>query len=517
MRMNPLFKFINQKKPKTCANITFKEAFLIIDHPSADPSPDLFPGLHLIEGHLRIDALTHIIDEVVSASSYSTNLCPAHYTERYQSDTGDDKLVVHVYFNLKGDILKIAVKNEDTEKSLAITDEQTQILQQKSTWAKNMLGELNLARENYLSQVAKRHNIKDTHETIYKLLKSKLLSSAIPEINSILTALIEQDLFTLGKISAETRFFEQLSQSVMQRQSAAKRHAGDSMFKFSVLAVVDDSASEHAVTEPTDSTSTVSESCQISGDEIAAKLAEARKAEISAAFSDLAKTITTCEAKHSFLQYHEHHLALITAYCMVDYPKKEYTPKQAALLEQAKMILANYTEPQRQLVSFALNGQIEELNLASNYIGGSANNVIRFIIMNTMQSTFAKTNDTHFANLLEYILTCDRFRNMGDFISSLLVEINGWTINLKQLLLFTKFEKSFLTLTRLCPQSMILSNNPALNTIRLMANSTDKDTIVQYLETGGPTSTFGQNVAWQLSLKSQLETNPKINGIINIE
>ena len=127
-----------------------------------------------------------------------------------------------------------------------------------------------------------------------------------------------------------------------------------------------------------------------------------------------------------------------------------------------------------------------------------------------MQSTFAKTNDTHFANLLEYILTCDRFRNMGDFISSLLVEINGWTINLKQLLLFTKFEKSFLTLTRLCPQSMILSNNPALNTISLMASSADKDTIIQYLKIGGPTSTFDQNAAKQLSIKSQLETNPKI-------
>ncbi len=529
MRLNPLFQFIREKKSLiTLTSCVHKNGYLLITNDSSSEPAQLFKNFITIDRHLRIDEYTMILDETPGINPYSSNLCPAHYTERYFCEESQKRLVLHVYLNLKGNILKTVIKDEDT----GLTEEHLSGSQQKTVrhfaqWGINKLNELISKRDQYLLDISKSVNLEMYTDLIYEELQSQQLSSARHNIEAILPILRQNDLFSHGVITDQTLFFERVVQidpsrrpeQDLLRKAEQDQHEKVSTSAFSIFAL--DETDIHEEISETDQTSndlppTLSPEAQ------KAQAIAARRQEVEQYFRDLKAKLHVYRQTNelAFAEYYDRYLDLLQHHFLLACDKTELNPEQRSLIEQSNQALNDYKSPKEQLFSLALKGNIQNLNHAIDYMGGSANMLVRALfifILNDLKSI----SDDNFSKLIEYVLTCDKFTGAKTFfIDELRVaKPKGKSrdqmllMNIKQLLIHLKYKASFITLCKLLPNDMILGSSCDLNTLRMliMAAMADEEIILKYLDAGGATSTFRQNLK-QYTLKEQaLQTGPRIN------
>ena len=216
MKNNPLFLYLNDTRPSISHRIKFPEGdgakrnYLLIDKTTPNDEA-VFPAFTLFQKHLRIDKFTSIMGEIEHSNPYSSNLCPAHYTERYRNPDNDDQLVLHIYYNLQGRIVHIHAKNETKNEPLALSEEQITIATSLSNWGSEMLKEISSSRNDYVKKNAEQAKIKQRITEFYGTLPnmksqqhSRLLASIIPTMEW-------NDLFTHGEITPQTRFIKKIA------------------------------------------------------------------------------------------------------------------------------------------------------------------------------------------------------------------------------------------------------------------------------------------------------------------
>ena len=200
MKTNPLYEFINEVKPTIAYPITYLDSrnYLLIKRGAPDKSSDLFENYIREEGHLRIDQKAMFLDESYNRSPYSTNLSPAHYTERYCEKNGNERRVLHVYFNLKSDVLKVIVKNENTGEILPLSHTQETEIDQASSWAAKILQDLLKMRDEHLTSITEETDLKNCMQLIYNRLSTNQLAGIASKITPLLNTLKKSERYTFG-------------------------------------------------------------------------------------------------------------------------------------------------------------------------------------------------------------------------------------------------------------------------------------------------------------------------------
>ncbi len=521
MKLNPLFQFIREKEQiiSTLFSYVHKNGYLLITNDSISEPLKLFKNAITIDRHLRIDEHTMILDEASGINPYSSNLCPAHYTERYYCEESQKHLVLHVYLNLKGDILKTVIKDEDT----GLTDEhlsesQKETARHSAQWGIDQLNELIAKRDQYLFDISQSANLEILTDLIYQELQSKQLSRARQKIEAILPILQQNDLFAHGVITAQTRFLERVVQTEQSRRPEQDPHEKVGNSAFSIFAL--DETDVHEEISETDQASNDLPPT-LSPEEQKAQAIIARRKEVEQYFSDLEAKLHVYRQTNelAFAEYHDRYLDLLQHHFLLECDQTELNPEQRSLFEQSNQTLNDYKNPKEQLLSLALEGDIQNLNHAIDYMGGSADILVRalfIVIIHDLKSI----SDDNFSRLIEYVLTCDKFTGAKTIFTdelrvSLSIGKSGKQmslINIKQLLIPVKYTTSFITLCKLLPNDMILGSSCDLNTLRMLSQAAlnDEKIILKYLDSGGATSTFRQNLKQYILREQDLQTAPKL-------
>lgn len=527
---NPLYHYI--KNDANCLSETNQlpeDSNYILIHRDDSYDKNIFGDEFKIESrHLRIDKQAAIIDENESFNEYSSNLTPAHYTERYFNGQGVEK-TLHVYFTIQASIIKVSasIKGESAanHESLKLNDEQIQNAIENAKWAVKKIHTLNRSRAIYTDKMSKE--IEGQLADFYA--KMNIKHSACE--NSVLDKLIKKmevnDLCKSGSETSKTVFVKNVQRKLQSFQSEQK---GSDLR--SQTGENDSDSDDDRETKNDEQIAIVnSQNAQLNQAEIDPQYVES-----------FIKLYETCNAYFSLEQkifsgkvndinnpinvktYHENFQALILEYCSKSCDSVPKDDSMRKALSRAQKLISQYKQPSVHLYEFAKQGRIELFNAMAEFLQLDLENLMidvwrhlagemekKVIITNPFSNKkercrFTDIKDENLAKLIKYFLECDESKTSKRILSQMYFFDDGpdtiTVTNFEQELLKAKKIKAFLQLVKLFPERPLgvygqdystfgyfvyhassMSNNS-------MLKENFKQLIMGYLEEKGPTHSF---------------------------
>lgn len=493
MKNNPLFLYLNRTRPSISHRIKFPEGggakrnYLLIEREEKN-DVEIFPTYNLLHKHLRIDKVTSIMAEVEHSNRYSSNLCPAHYTERYHNPDNDDQLVLHIYYNLQGRIVRIHAKNETKNEPLALSEEQITIATSLSNWGSEILKEISASRNDHVKKQAEQAKIKQRITEFYGTLPninpqqhSRLLVSIIPTMEW-------NDLFTHGEITPQTHFIRKIAKLTL---TPAKQERNTKGFR-----LLDSDASGESKDDDPNTTKDTTKEASAHPSKKQAPRSSKQPNVLDEQLQKLEELIGRIKSEQDDISvYHEYYRSLVGHFYSLEYEPDKLTAQQATLIQKTKETLAEYVPPYSQMLDFSKTGQIDKLDIIIGQLEISPEIATITILAHVAGKNLNDITDKNLSQLIQYLLTCDKFTNPEDSFSECYVRLkkNDPPISFKQQLFFKQYYQSFLKLTELLPDKLLANPFLSHDTIELLAAFGNYKLTLQYLDRKGATHLFGQN------------------------
>lgn len=497
MKTNPLFIFLKQANPSLSLPVVFhpgkniRNAYLLLDmNQNSSKHPSTLPNLTLVDRHIRIDKLTKLLNETQCRNPYSSNFCPAHYTERYIDPKSNDQIVLHVYFNIKGHILKTSCKFENNNKPIPLTRQQLANAAQSAAPASQIIEEINATRYKHVADKTEKAKITEKIEYIYEMLDRGTHQNVKRTLREILPIIEQNNLFTSGEITAQTKFLTRLAENISQTAS----NVSSTRNSFNLFGTAENQQDAQPALGNQQSKVKPEQQSENSNKTPKQRQKHHLQTTLSQQLNELSKKCRSWhEEETSIMHYHDEYRYLIGEFYSLQYNDKKLTSSQKKNLKNIRSILNKYRMPASQIFDFTKSGEIEKLNSVANYLSTDPEAILFSAIVSLSTCFFRHIPDENLAKVLEYFLTCDKFANCKKLIHLMSINTTAHGLmSIKHLLLITGYHKSFLKLADLLPNQLLTIFRNKFDALQLMTQTGNFQLIEQYLDVMGATHPFNQ-------------------------
>ena len=477
-RSNGLYNFIRTNLPVQCDE---NKNYLLVKPPTEANIVRCLTDLGDVDMdcHLRIDE--NFVDGCDNPDTLGrkwAHLSPAHYTERYSKD-GAETAVVHVYFGLNGEVLKVSSYRFTAESpvNIELTKDHYQNMKAAILWSQDKLHSFREQRDNkvndlqvQLSKIEDEFNQYADKNTRIKTFKKMYALSQ------------KCDLYCGIVASVYTKSLKKvIEQSTMNTTGVSDNTS--SLFACDEN-IEDDEQTEDI--ERSDQKSTVTLPCPV--------------------ITEMQEILKALEQPLNIVEVYEQQLRVFVLYC----DSKSALEKDQDVFKAAELIYKNFKSIDCQIIDVLLSGNISDLNAVCSYYS----NQISYRILSKFSDLpkyIEKNKDSDFnlSRSIEYII-----KEVG--ISAELLDAayvglrcrsrsgnaadSQMMVSLKEYLLHIRFLETFKVFQKYYPLNSIRMINSTDRSVLIMLSDVVKDIGLAkfYIDSGGPLTSYADDRPQQI-------------------